>query len=153
MVFSISPHPPRTGSDHRLDQTEVRHHRTKVAVVVQQRQPMLDAPCSDQKVHGLADGNAATPERSKIARGSDGDRRACHWLNLEAAEKAFNLLCRLFIVEPLQHFAKHQVANDDFVLTENLPQYLNVSDASASEKIDPDAAVDNDQSAPRPLRL
>src|SRR5579859_670688 len=45
------------GSNRSFAQSEVPHHRTKIAIVVQQRQPMLDAPCSDQKVDRLANGD------------------------------------------------------------------------------------------------
>jgi len=113
---------------------------------------MFDAPCSYQEIDRLANGDAATAERAKIARSGDCDRLSGHWFNLEAAEKGFNLVRRPFIVEALQHFAKHQVANDDLVGTENFPQCLDVSSPSASEEVDPNTAVDNDQSVPRPLR-
>src|SRR5215472_16478487 len=53
----------------------------------------------------------------------------------------------------MQHLAKHQIPNDDLLRAEDCTQLPDMGRIPAIEEVDPDAAVDNDHPALRPLRL
>src|SRR5712664_2477089 len=66
-----------------FDQPQMASHRPKIAVVVQQWLAVLDAPCADQQVDSLADGDTAFTQGTEIAGRSDCNCIAGHWRNFE----------------------------------------------------------------------
>src|SRR5467141_348578 len=137
----------------RFDQPKMPCHRPKIAVVVQQWPAVLDAPCSNQQVDGLADGDAALAQGTEITGRYDRNLLPGHWHYFEAQQQGLDFSRCPLATKTLQHLAKHQIPNDDFVRTQYRAQPPDMGRISAIEEVDPDAAVDNDQAVPRPLRL
>jgi len=69
------------------------------------------------------------------------------------AQESLDISSCPLALQALQHLAQHQVSNDNLVGAEYRAQALDVGCLAAIEEVDPDAAVDNDQAVPRPLRL
>src|ERR1700674_2999558 len=128
-------------------------HRMEIAIVVEQRPAVLDAPGADQQIDGLADGDPPPAQGTEIARRCDGNRVAGHWHDFEAAQQGLDLSSRPLAVKALQYLAQHQIPDDDLVRAEERAQPPDMARSPAIEEVDPDAAVDNDHPAPRPLRL
>src|SRR6266849_802316 len=128
-------------------------HRKKIAVIVEQGPAVLDAPSPDQQVDGLADGDPAPAQCAEIPGRRDDDRVARHWHDCEAAQQNLDFLSLPLAVQALQHLAKHQIPDDDLVRAKDRPQSPDMGRITAIEKVDPDAAVDNNHPVPRPLRL
>src|ERR1700722_5670483 len=125
----------------------------EIFVVVKQWHAVLDAPSADQQVDGLADGDPAPAQGTEITGRRDGDRVADHRHNCKTAQQGLDFLRRPLAVKALQHFAKHQIPDQDLAGAQDRAQSLNARRISAIEEFDPDAAVDDDHPAPRPLRL
>jgi hypothetical protein len=147
------PRGARSNSSPYFDQSEVSRHRPEIAVIVQQRPAIFDAPSSNQEIDGLANGHAAPAQRPEIAGRRDRDRLSCHRHNFETAQNSFNLIGSPFTIKTLQDLAKHQIAENDLLLAESNLQRHDMRHAAAIKEIDPYAAVDDDQPASRPLRL
>src|SRR4029077_8314468 len=106
-----------------------------------------------QQVDGLANRDSTPAQRPEIACRGGSDDVAGHRHDLEAAQQSLNLLSRPLAIEALKHFAKHQVTHDDLFRAEERAEPPDMRRITAVEEVDPDAAVDNDHPAPRPLRL
>src|SRR3954447_15753602 len=128
-------------------------HGTEVAIVVEQRPAVLDAPGADQQTDGLADGDAAPAQGTEIAGCRNGNRISRHVHDFEAPQQGFDFPSRPFIVKALQHLAQHQIADYYLFSTYNRVQLFDMGRVPAVKEVDPDAAVDNDHPTPRPLRL
>jgi CubicO group peptidase (beta-lactamase class C family) len=150
---SPSPASGRSRCHGDLDQTQVARHRMKIAVVMEQGPAVFYAPGADQQIDGLANGDAAPAQGTKMAGRSDRDRVASHGHNFEAPQEGFDFPSRPLAIKALQYLAEHQVPDDDFVGAEDRAQSLDMGRIPAVEEVYPDTAVDNDHPGPRPLRL
>src|SRR5215471_6837411 len=125
----------------------------EIAVVVEQRPAVLNAPGADQQVDGLAHGDPTPTQETEIAGRRGGNRIADHRRNFEAAQQSLDFLRRPVAVQALENLAKHQIPHDDLVRAEDRAQSPDMGRIPAIEEIDPDAAVDNNHPDTRPLRL
>ncbi len=87
---------------------------------MQQGSPVLDAPGTDQKINGFANGDAAPAQGAEIASSLNGDSISRHGGHIELPEQGFYLLGLLFAVETLKDFAQHQIPDYDFVPPERI---------------------------------
>src|SRR5450756_790205 len=150
--------PPKPGLarlPHKVcfEKPQMPRHRPKIAIIVQKRPSVLNAPRPNQEVDGLPDGDAASPQGPEIAGGGDRYCLSCHRHDLEPPQQGLDFPGRMLAVEALQHLAEHQIPDDDFFRAQNRPQPPHMRCVAAIEKIDPDAAVDDDHPVTRPLRL
>jgi hypothetical protein len=80
-------------------------HWEEVAVVVKERNTILDAPSSNDKVDGLADSDAEPAQGSEIFRRQHSNGITGHRNDLEAAKQRFYLSSRPFAIQALQDLA------------------------------------------------
>jgi hypothetical protein len=121
----------------------VLRHRVEIAVVVEQRRAILDAPGADQKVDRLAHRNAEPAQGTKITGGKDRIAIPGHRHDVEAAQQRFDFARCPLAGETLQNLAQHQIANNDLIRSEDWTQRADVGRAAPIEEVNPDAAVDN----------
>src|SRR5581483_11574458 len=143
----------QSGGHRHLNQAQVPGHRPKIAVMMEQRAAVLDAPSADQQVDGFADGDTAPTQKAKITRRRNRNRLSDHRHHREFAQHRLDLFGFSLSIHTLEDLAQHQVSDEDFLPTQRRLQSTDMSQAAAVEEIDPDAAVDNDQMDARPLRL
>jgi hypothetical protein len=131
-------------SNHRrhLGQSEVSRHRPEIAIIVQQRPTIFDAPGSDQEIDGLANGHAASAQRPEIAGRRDHNRISRHRHDFEAAQKSLDLTGSPFAIQTLQNLAKDQIAENDLLPAASSLQRHDLMHAVAIKETDPYAAVD-----------
>src|SRR5690242_16107254 len=103
---------------------------------MKQRKAVLDAPSPDQEIDGRANGDAARAQGTEIAGGGYGDCIARHRYNVKTTKQPHHLACGTLVCKTLQDFAKHQIANNDFALAEQLTQASDMRHISAVEKVD-----------------
>jgi hypothetical protein len=72
---------------------------------------------------------------------------------IDTISKSLDFSGRPLASKALQHFAKHQIPNDDLVRSQPRAQAPNVRPIAAIEEVDPHAAVNDDHALARPLRL
>jgi hypothetical protein len=80
-------------------------HWMEVAVVVKERNTILDAPSSNDKVDRLADGDAEPAQGPEISRRQRGNSITGHRDDLKAAKQSLNLSSRPFATQALQDLA------------------------------------------------
>jgi hypothetical protein len=139
--------------DRDFDKAQVPRHRPEVAIVMQQRSPVFDAPGADQQVDGFANCYAASAQAAKIARRNDCDCVSAHWRNLKPTKQTFDLGCLAFATQTGENLAHHQVADYDLALAQKRSQFPYMWKVAAVEEVDPDRAVDNNHATRRPARL
>ena len=87
------------------------HHGPKITIIVKQRQAILDTPSPDQKINCLSNSNTARAQGAEVACCGDGDRIADHRHDVKTAEQTLDVPGVAVGFEPLQDFAKHQIAD------------------------------------------
>jgi hypothetical protein len=78
-------------------------HWDEVAIVVKERNTILDAPCANEKVDCLADSDAEPAQGPKILRRQHGNGITGHRDDLKTTKKCFHLSSRLFAIQALQN--------------------------------------------------
>jgi hypothetical protein len=117
VVLAIRDFGNRSSGRH-FDQPEMTCHRSEIIVVMEQGQPIFDAPGPYQHIDRLSNCDAPPPQRTKITGSPDRNGLAGHGHDVEPTQEGFDPPGRPLAIEALQHFAEHQVTHNYFSLTE-----------------------------------
>src|SRR5262249_14929707 len=134
-------------------QPQVPRHRPKIAVIMEERNIVLDAPCANQQIDCFADSNASSTQKPEILSRQDGDRFAAHWYDFKKPQQSLDFSRFTLALEALQNPAKHQITDNNRLGTKKHAQAANLGHIASVEKVNPYAAVDNNHFWRRPSRL
>jgi hypothetical protein len=125
-------------------ETEVLHHRGKIAVIVQEFMTVLDAKCPDDDVNGFADCNSTLPQKSVIPRRLDGQGIIKHLHHSKLPHGMLDLARANFVTCTLQYLEQNQVAYEDLVFFVDSSEFLYCFAVEVAQIRNPDRAVHHD---------
>ena len=132
-----------------LPSTRAAARRQKIAVCMQERQAILDAPGRDQRVDGLPDRDPHGPQRPVVLRCFDRKLVAGQVDVLESVQRLLNPLELSLVPNTLQHLGGDRVPNRERTAPELRIQKSYLRRVGRPEIVDSENGIDQDHRSVR----